>query len=423
MLILRNLITRALKSYYVLLRTLAFGVCLSLSSQGLGQNSEGQNSSSKELSDTEQSLSKSTRDKKTQKSSNEEKLETVRELLISEALKAKARIKASSWIDNDGALHENLYVLSEAYAGKSGLGRPSIDIENFNINNLESEKKGKYCRFANPTYARVAELNVVVGRSSLEIPFNDLNMIKSTIEKTFKDGLSSHQKWLFVSKKPVFNTNYERYLSSSSVNLGEYEISLNLEPIEKFSYRKKRNHTELKLVLVIKDIQKNQIIVSSQKFLPSPWADPPIPAPRSGIEQVAYSIYEANQVGKFPITTQKAFSSSFVGSVLDSTSQLVKKTILAFDCRQISFPISEISDNIIHIEAGYERGLRIGDQLLLTDSQMSPHRILEEAAIEKIALVEIESVTAYKAKAIKVAGPNLGPVSRRGRTNVNVTPF
>ena len=143
MLILRNITTRALKSYFVLPRTLAFGVCLSLSSQGLGQNSEGLNSSSKELSDTKQSLSKSTRDKKTQKSSNEEKLETVRELLISEALKAKARIKASSWIDNDGALHENLYVLSEAYAGKSGLGRPSIDLENFNINNLDSEKKGK----------------------------------------------------------------------------------------------------------------------------------------------------------------------------------------------------------------------------------------------------------------------------------------
>ena len=212
MLISSNLMTRILKSYFGLPRTLAFGVCLTLSSQGLGQNPEDQqNSSSRELSDTKQSFSKSTRDKKTQKSSNEEKLETVRELLISEALKAKAKIKASSWIDNDGALHENLYVLSEAYAEKSGLGRPSIDVENFNINNLESEKKGKYCRFAKPTYARVAELNVVVGRSSLEIPFNDLNMIKNTIEKTFKDGLSSHQKWLFVSKKPVFNTFEKSY--------------------------------------------------------------------------------------------------------------------------------------------------------------------------------------------------------------------
>lgn len=423
MLISIKIITRVLKSNFFLPRALAFGICLSFLSHGLTQNSENQNTSSKELVDSNQLSSKPMEDKKTKKSSNEEKLETVRELLISEALKAKARIKASSWIDNDGALHENLYVLSEAYAEKSLLGRPSIDIENFNINNLESEKKGKYCRFAKPTYARIAELNVVVGRSSLEIPFNDLNMIKNNIEKTFKDGLSSHQKWLFVNKQPMFNTNYERYLSSSSVNVGEYEISLNLEPIEKFSYRKKRNHTELKLVLVIKDIQKNQIIVSSQKFLPSPWADPPIPAPRSGIEQVAYSIYEANQVGKFPINTQKAFSGSFVENLLNSTSEFVKKTILAFDCRQISFPISEISDNIIHIEAGYERGLRVGDQLLLTDSQMVPHRILEETAIEKIALVEIQSVTAYKAKAIKVAGPNLGPVNRKGRTNVNVTPF
>ena len=96
---------------------------------------------------------------------------------------------------------------------------------------------------------------------------------------------------------------------------------------------------------------------------------------------------------------------------------------MAFDCRQISFPISQISGDTIYIDAGYERGIKLGDQLLLTDSNMIPHRILEESALEKIALVEIKAVSPFKAEAVKIAGPDLGPVSKKGRTSINVTPF
>ena len=106
---------------------------------------------------------------------SEEKLNAIREILISEALKTKAKVKASSWIDTNGSLHENLYVLSEGYSTKHNSFRKNISEENFNINQLKPDKKSKYCRFSNPSYARVAELIVSVGRSSLELPFNDLD--------------------------------------------------------------------------------------------------------------------------------------------------------------------------------------------------------------------------------------------------------
>ena len=109
--------------------------------------------------------------------------------------------------------------------------------------------------------------------------------------------------------------------------------------------------------------------------------------------------------------------------LVKKVSEIVKETILAFDCRQILFPISEIINDTIYIDAGYERGLKLGDQMLLTDSEMIPHRILEESAIEKIALVEIKSVSPYRAEARRIAGPDLGPVTKRGRTNIIVTPF
>ena len=121
--------------------------------------------------------------------------------------------------------------------------------------------------------------------------------------------------------------------------------------------------------------------------------------------------------------SQKAFSANFEKKLSEGVSDIIKDTIMAFDCRQISFPISQISGDTIHIDAGYERGIKLGDQLLLTDSNMIPHRILEESALEKIALVEIKAVSPFKAEAVKIAGPDLGPVSKKGRTSINVTPF
>ena len=354
---------------------------------------------------------------------SEEKLNTIREILISEALKTKAKVKASSWIDTDGSLHENLYVLSEGYSTKHNGLRKNISEEDFNINQLKPNKKPKYCRFSNPSYARVAELIVNVGRSSLELPFNDLETIRKTAEKTYKVGLTTHQNWVFVQQKPLYKTSYERFLADSSLNKPQYRIEVQVQPIEKFSFQKKRNHVEVKLLLKITDLDKKELVLSSEGFLPSPWADPPPETPRSGIAQIAYAIHEANQIGKFKTNTQKAFSAHFEKKLSEGLSDIIRDTIVAFDCRQISFPISQINGNTIYIDAGYERGLKLGDQLLLTDSEMIPHRILEESAIEKIALVEISSVSPYRAEARRIAGPDLGPVTKRGRTNITVTPF
>ena len=179
----------------------------------------------------------------------EEKLNAIREILISEALKTKAKVKASSWIDTNGSLHENLYVLSEGYSAKHNNLRKNIREEDFNINQLKPYQKPKYCRFSNPSYARVAELIVGIGRSSLELPFNDLEIIRKKAEKTFKVGVTTHQNWVFVQRKPFYKTSYERFLSDSSLNKSQYRIEIQIQPIEKFSFQKKRNHVEVKLLL------------------------------------------------------------------------------------------------------------------------------------------------------------------------------
>ena len=64
-------------------------------------------------------------------------------------------------------------------------------------------------------------------------------------------------------------------------------------------------------MLKITDLDKKELVLSSEGFLPSPWADPPPETPRSGIAQIAYAVHEANQIGKFKTNTQKAFSAHF----------------------------------------------------------------------------------------------------------------
>ncbi len=404
------------KPLYMLLISVAVGISPNISFSQENSNVR------KTIENSEESKLEKQASKIPEKSitANEEKLNAIREVLVSEALKAKAKVKASSWIDTDGSLHENLYVLSEGYSTKL---RNNIGEEDFNINQLKPNKKPKYCRFSDPTYARVAELIVSVGRSSLELPFNDLETIREKTEKTYKVGVTTHQNWVFVQRKPFYKTSYERFLSDSSLNKPQYRIEIQIEPIEKFSFQKKRNHVEVKLLLKIMHLDKKELVLSSEGFLPSPWANPPPETPRSGIAQIAYAVHEANQIGKFKTNSQKAFSANFEKKLAEGISDIIKDTIIAFDCRQISFPISEINGDTIYIDAGYERGIKLGDQLLLTDSNMIPHRILEESALEKIALVEIKAVSPFKAEAVKIAGPDLGPVSKKGRTSVNVIPF
>ena len=96
------------KLLYTLLISVAVGLppSLSFSQDNLKRQKTNENSEENKL----EKQASTTPEKSI--TASEEKLNTIREILISEALKSKAKVKASSWIDTDGSLHENLYVLS-----------------------------------------------------------------------------------------------------------------------------------------------------------------------------------------------------------------------------------------------------------------------------------------------------------------------
>ena len=355
------------------------------------------------------------------KNDAEKKLETIRQTLVSRALRTQARVKASAWLDGSGALHENTRITSDVIT-KGTPSQNSADSP-FIINEIKPTSLNGVCNFFDPRYYRRAQFQVRTGKSNMSLPHHELKIISKKVENLLKTGLQTNQNWLIGSPPPNAVSSYDRFLTSSSFEKADFAINLMIQTEEVFSYRLKRNHIVLNLLFTIEDLRSKKIILSTNYPLPSPWAPPPIPAPRSGLAQIAYSIHEANMIGKFEAPTQKSYSTQFETEIMKGVSTLINETNKAFLCKQITFPIRQMIDNSIEINAGSKRGLKIGDQLLLVDSAIIPNHILEESALEKIALIEIAYVSANRARAQKIAGPNLGPVAKNSRSTISATPF
>lgn len=356
-----------------------------------------------------------------EKNDAEKKLETIRQTLVSRALRTQARVKASAWLDGSGALHENTRITSDVITK----GSPSQNSEEnpFIINEIKPTSEKGVCNFYDPRYFRRAQFQVRSGRSSMNLPHHEIESISKRVGTLLRTGLQTNQNWLINNPPPNAITSYDKFLTSSSYEKADFAIELMIQTEEVFSYRLKRNHVILNLLLTIEDLRSNKIILSTNYPLPSPWAPPPIPTPRSGLAQIAYAIHEANMVGKFEVPAQKSYSTQFEVALMKGVSVLINETNEAFLCKQITFEIKRIKDNAIEINAGSKRGLKIGDQLLLVDSAIIPNHILEESALEKIALIEIAYVSSNRARALKIAGPNLGPVAKNSRSTITATPF
>ena len=355
------------------------------------------------------------------KNDAEKKLESIRQTLVSRALRTQARVKASAWLDGSGALHENTRITSDVIT-KGTPSKHSGDSP-FVINEIKPTSIKGVCNFFDPRYYRRAQFQVRTGKSNMSLPHHELKIISKKIENLLKTGLLTNQNWLIGSPPPNPISSYNKFLTSSSFEQADFAIDLMIQTEEVFSYRLKRNHIVLNLLFTIEDLRSKKIILSTNYPLPSPWAPPPIPAPRSGLAQIAYAIHEANMIGKFEVPTQKSYSTQFETEIMKGVSTLINETNDAFLCKQITFSIRHMFDNSIEINAGSKRGLKIGDQLLLVDSAIIPNHILEESALEKIALIEIAYVSANRAKAKKIAGPNLGPVAKNSRSTITATPF
>ena len=59
------------------------------------------------------------------------------------------------------------------------------------------------------------------------------------------------------------------------------------------------------------------------------------------------------------------------------------------------------------INGGAVSGLKVGDRLVVADKDKIPNRVLEPAALDKMAMTQVTSVSGYYADLKQIAGPKL----------------
>jgi hypothetical protein len=76
-------------------------------------------------------------------------------------------------------------------------------------------------------------------------------------------------------------------------------------------------------------------------------------------------------------------------------------------CIPPQFEVLTSSANSLRIAGGEMSGLRVGDQLIVADRHKLPSRSLEAKALDQLALAEVQSVSGYYAELKQIAGPKL----------------
>jgi len=77
----------------------------------------------------------------------------------------------------------------------------------------------------------------------------------------------------------------------------------------------------------------------------------------------------------------------------------------ALECEPLQFAVATAESGELTIQAGSRSGVRIGDQLLMLERTRIPGNLLEAGALDRAALIEVQSTSADRSQARRVSGP------------------
>ncbi len=76
-------------------------------------------------------------------------------------------------------------------------------------------------------------------------------------------------------------------------------------------------------------------------------------------------------------------------------------------CAPPQFQVLKMQSDTYRINGGAVSGLKVGDRLVVADKDKIPNRVLEPAALDKMAMTQVTSVSGYYADLKQIAGPKL----------------
>ena len=337
------------------------------------------------------------------------RLEALRNALVDKALKAPTRVRSAAWVDESGTLRENVQINSDiklrgirvlSYLEEAGALKADLVADAA----ASIASKGA-CAAPGTRFKHHAALVQSHAPSDGQLGYYFVPELAERAEKTLL-ALFTHDEGWVVTPTVAARTAYERVLLGPDTPAASpYVMRLSLEaakaapppPPEPPSWMAK-----------LRGLNAALHRLGTEQPIRMP-AKPLLLALRVEERSSGRVVWQEQAVLEYPESEVSALRQPLPPSLARSIESTLLGWRLALNaalgCEPLHFPVATAESGQITIHAGSRIGVRVGDQLLLVDRTRVPGNMLEAGALDRAALIEVQSIAADRALARRLAGP------------------
>ena len=300
--------------------------------------------------------------------SSEDRLEAIRQSLVKRAMEGPTEVRSAAFIDGSGVLRE----ASSFVTGMEVRGIRVIaygrDLDQVQMDSQALPTGGCKTPVKLTTWHQMVWDINYSSHTPVAYQFEAQQIALNLKQQAFQAGRQS-SLWRVVDR-PVVGSSYEQLL----VGQGEQHIGLLLKISLSPSMAAGLPHVsayDLRWELVSKS-DGSSIYAAEQKI----------------------NIDQPRQVP----TSSKPLSPVVLAQIQTALGGFVQGMERALSCRVPQFNVVKVRTDTLRIAGGATSGLKVGHQMVLTDRQLLPARILEPKALDSLALAEVVAVSDHYAE-------------------------
>jgi hypothetical protein len=316
----------------------------------------------------------------------DERLEAIRNSLVQATLEGPVEVKSTTWVDKNGALQEsNSFTAGMEVRGVRVLsytqgegGEPKANLTQEARKNLKS---------SSPACAKTT--------------FADKMSVwhHMTLDAYTAPNMNARQK--FYANLVMQDLRRDLLLSSSQSRLVHFgDMTLPSSRYEQVLVGKGEEYIPWRIRMTV------GLSAESLGTTPTFWvhfdvSERTLPNVFLSYEQLITIDTNATDSTPRPLSAVvmqevKAVSDGFISTLEHKLS-----------CIPPQFQVLKIQSDTYRINGGLMSGLRIGDRLVVADKDKIPNHVLEPAALNRMAMAQVTSVSGYYADLKQIAGPTL----------------
>jgi len=331
------------------------------------------------------------------------RLAAAREALAERALEAPAHVEASSWLDERGRLREAARITSRFTVPMAGA--PALRVGAQTGGARAADPQPLCAPSGGLKRAGVLRLDVVQVADPADRALA-LGVARALASAVLDAG-ANDPAWS-LAEHPGDRDSYERLLVGAGAAHSPYQLSLTVvfEPLSG-------------LPPAFDPERLRQSVAGVRDRLERAFYGPP-PERAPQLATLSLDVTDrltgqrvlrhatALQIPAQPVAYgQPALPLEVADALAQVASTWWQRLGAAMACKPVHFVARPSAEGMMSIEAGSRAGLRVGDQLLVSDRSRIPTRVMEAGALERTAVFEVVRVSENQAVLAQRAGPGI----------------